>query len=189
MRHVLATGLASLLVLAGVAGCASGPAAPTSNGDSSTARAARAVPRPPPAPKPATVAECPYLDRTVVADTNGQGVGEVKISAASSKIIPACFFYRPDGRLQLRTRVYRGPLDTVRALVDLAAPVRTSSRADQPAGWEGGAQATGSGAVYAVAKPDANNSELGIAIIVHTNQAQSVKAREITKKMVRALGW
>jgi UPF0176 protein len=187
MRHVLATGLASLVVLAGVAGCASGPTAPTFSGDSSTARAAHAVP-PPSAPKPATVAECPYLDRSVVADTNGQTVGEVKISTSSSKIIPACFFYRPDGRLQLRTRVYRGPIDTVRALVDLAVPVRTSSRADQPAGWSGGAQATGSGAVYAVAKPDANNSELGIAIVVHTNQAQSVKAREITKKMVRALG-
>lgn len=175
----------ALAMLAGVAGCASQSPTPASS-VSSPARATRAVL--PPAPKPVKIAECPYLDRTVVADTNGQLVGEVKVSSAPGETIPACFFYRPDGGLQLRTRVYQGALSTARALVDIAAPVKTSTRADLPAGWDGGAQATARGAVYAVAKPDPGDSRLGTVIIVHTNQQQSVKAREITKKMVRALG-
>ena len=134
----------------------------------------------PQAPAPATTADCPYLDRDWLADTNGQHVGTVRISSTEGGSPPSCFFYRADGGLQAAVRVYEGNPGAAQAIVDQAAPVSTSDPADQPAGWQGGYQATSPGAVYAVAKN-------GDAVVVNTNQAQSIKAREIAVQAITAL--
>lgn len=112
---------------------------------------------------------------------NGQHVAKVRISSDSRKT-PTCFFYRPDGGVQLTVRPYRGESGTAHALVDAAAPVKTSAKATDPPGWSGGSQPTDSGAVYAVAKGDA-------AVAVTTNQRQTVKARQVAERTIQALGW
>ena len=132
----------------------------------------------PPDPQPAGAGPCPYLDEDYVADTNGQHVGSVKTSADQP---PACFFYRPDGSVQLTVRVYTGDASVAKALVDDAAPVATSNPAELAGGWKGGAEATDDGAVYAVAK-DAS------AVIVSTNQEQTIKAKQIAQQAIESLG-
>lgn len=136
----------------------------------------------PPDPQPATpVSKCPYLDTTFVEDANGQHVGSVKVSA-DDQPHPACFFYRPDGGLQLTVQVYVGAPTVATALVNKAAPVATSDPASEPAGWSGGAQDLPSGAVYAVAKG-------GDAVIAITNQRQTIKARRVVTQAIQRLGW
>ncbi|EIE97042.1 DUF2020 domain-containing protein [Saccharomonospora glauca] len=134
----------------------------------------------PPEPKPETERECPYLDTEFVAQTNGQRVGSVKTSADDTN--PACFFYRPDGDVQLTVRVYEGEEEVARALVDDAAPVATSNPTSQPTGWEGGYESRDDGAVYAVSKE-------GYAVVVTTNQQQSVKARTVAIEAITRLGF
>lgn len=135
----------------------------------------------PAAPTASVTASCPYLTNQVAADANGQHIGAVKISAAVSGQEPSCFFYRPDGNEQLSVRVYTGDPATATAIVNAAAPVATSNPATEPAGWQGGSQSTGSGAVYAVAKG-------GHAVVVTTNQAQTIKARVVATDVVTNLG-
>ncbi|GAA4431466.1 hypothetical protein GCM10023148_36590 [Actinokineospora soli] len=132
----------------------------------------------PPAPEPSAGGPCPYLESAVVADANGQRVGEVKTSDGDP---PACFFYRSDGNLQLTVRVYTGEADVAKAVVDQAAPVAESNPAQSPAGWKGGSLAGDEGAVYAVAKD-------GAAVVVSTNQEQTIKARRITETVIENLG-
>lgn len=132
----------------------------------------------PPDPQPAATEDCPYLDSEFVADSNGQHVSKVRISADQPH--PACFFYRPDGKIQLTVRVYVGDAKTATALVNKAAPVDSSNPASDPSGWKGGYESTDDGAVYAVAKGSA-------AVIATTNQKQSVKARTVVKKAIAAL--
>lgn len=138
-----------------------------------------AAPTLPPTPEPAGDGPCPYLDTDFVARANGQHVGEVKTS--TDKPHPSCFFYRPDGNLQLTVRVYTGDPAVATGLVDQAAPVDTSNPTAQPPGWKGGYQSGDDGAVYAVAKD-------GNAVIVTTNQGQSVKARSVATETISALG-
>ena len=133
----------------------------------------------PPDPQPAGPGPCPYLDTSFVADANGQHVSKVQTSADGSH--PTCFFYALTGKLQLTVRIYVGDAAVAQALVDKAAPVDTSNPASDPAGWTGGYEQTGTGAVYAVAKG-------GSAVIVTTNQQQTVKARTVTKQAISALG-
>jgi hypothetical protein len=133
---------------------------------------------PPPSPVPAADRACPYLDKAFVAEANGQRVGRVSVS--TDKPNPACFFYRSDGTVQLTVQVYVGDPETAIALVDQAAPVATSNYADAPPGWTGGAQATDNGAVYAVAKAAA-------AVVVSTNQAQTIKARRVAERAIATL--
>lgn len=132
----------------------------------------------PPEPEAENTGPCPYLDTEFVAESNGQRVGEVKTS--SEEPHPTCFFYRPDGDLQLTVRVYVGEEDVARALVDAAAPVDTSNPTSQPAGWEGGYESNDDGAVYAVFKG-------GNAVVVTTNQPQSVKARTVATEAIANL--
>lgn len=132
----------------------------------------------PPDPQPGATEDCPYLDKEFVAESNGQHVSKVRVSADQPH--PACFFYRPDGKVQLTVRVYVGDAKTATALVNRAAPVDTSNPASDPSGWKGGYQSTDDGAVYAVAKGTA-------AVIATTNQKQSVKARTVVKKAIAAL--
>jgi UPF0176 protein len=132
----------------------------------------------PPDPQPGATEDCPYLDSVFVADSNGQHVSKVRLSA--DRPHPACFFYRPDGKVQLTVRVYVGDAKTATALVNKAAPIETSNPASDPAGWKGGYQSADGGAVYAVSKG-------ATAVVVTTNQKQSVKARTVAKKAIAAL--
>jgi hypothetical protein len=133
----------------------------------------------PPEPQPASDGPCPYLDESVVEDTNGQRVSDVQISADEP---PACFFYRADGSVQLSVRVYTGDAAVAEALVDAAAPVDTSNPAELSGGWKGGALASDSGgAVYAVAKEQS-------AVVVTTNQGQTIKAKQIAQESIGTLG-
>ncbi|WP_051116333.1 DUF2020 domain-containing protein [Amycolatopsis nigrescens] len=169
--------------MAGLTGCAqpepgSQPSAPPPSPP--------AAAQPPPDPEPAAPGPCPYLDDTFVERANGQKVSKVRKSADEPH--PACFFYALNGKLQLTVRVYVGEAPVAKALVDKVAPVDTSNPADEPAGWQGGYQSTGTdgsadiaGAVYAVAKQ-------GNAVVATTNQEQTVKARTVVKQVITALG-
>ncbi|RLK60188.1 DUF2020 domain-containing protein [Actinokineospora cianjurensis] len=147
-------------------------AAPTQ----STSRAATAAP---PAPEPVADGPCPYLESSVVADANGQHVTKVRTSG--DKPHPACFYYRPDGSVQLTVRVYTGEPAIAKLVVDEAAPIASSNPASSPAGWTGGSLSSDKGAVYAVAKA-------GTAVVVSTNQEQTIKARRITETVITNLG-
>jgi UPF0176 protein len=133
----------------------------------------------PGSPVPVAEGKCPYLDSGFVADANGQHVGKVRVSG--DKPHPACFFYRSDGHLQLTAQVYVGDAGAAKGLVDTVAPVSSADPASLPGGWAGGAQATGSGAVFAVAKG-------GAAVVVTTNQKQTIKAKQVAERAIGALG-
>jgi hypothetical protein len=121
---------------------------------------------------------CPYLTSDFVAQANGQHVSKVQTSADQPH--PACFFFALNGNLQLTVRVYVGEPAVAMALVDQVAPVATSNPATEPAGWRGGYETTATGAVYAVSKE-------GAAVVVTTNQEQSVKARTVAKQAIAGL--
>ncbi len=129
----------------------------------------------PTAPEPVADGPCPYLESSVVADANGQRVTKVRTSA--DKPQPACFFYRPDGSVQLTVRVYAGEPGVAKAIVDEAAPIADSNPATSPAGWKGGSLSNDEGAVYAVAKA-------GTAVVVTTNQKQTIKARRLAETVI-----
>ena len=130
---------------------------------------------------PAKTAACPYLDQNEVQNDNGQHVASVKISSsADGQPHPVCYFYRPDGHLQMTVRVYVGTPTVATAVVNQAAPIKSSSPADQPPGWNGGSQAMSDGAVYAIAKG-------GTAIVVLSNQLQSIKCRLVATAVVQDL--
>ena len=160
-----------------LAGCGttivSGTAAPSPPSASSASGAEL-----PPDPQPGATEDCPYLGSEVVAEANGQHVSKVRVSADQPH--PACFFYRPDGKIQLTVRVYVGDAKTATALVNKAAPIDSSNPASDPSGWKGGYLSSDDGAVYAVAKGTS-------AVVVTTNQKQSVKARTVAKKAIAAL--
>jgi UPF0176 protein len=137
------------------------------------------TPTPPPSPEPTDDGPCPYLETSFIADANGQRVSKVRVSADSPH--PACFFYRADGKVQLSVQVYVGDPGAAKALVDRAAPIDTANRAELPAGWAGGAQPTDSGAVFAVAKE-------GSAVVITTNQKQTIKAKRVAEQTIEALG-
>lgn len=175
-RSLVVIGVA---VAALVSGCAGGDSAQEQTTSSSPAAAKASSAVLPPEPEPANEGPCPYLDGEFVAQTNGQRVGSVRTSTDEPH--PACFFYRPDGDTQLTVRVYVGEADVAKALVDAAAPVATSNPTAQPTGWEGGYESGDDGAVYAVSKE-------GTAVIVTTNQQQSVKARTVAIEAISSLG-
>ncbi|MFC9252500.1 DUF2020 domain-containing protein [Amycolatopsis thailandensis] len=136
------------------------------------------APSPPPMPEPTGKGPCPYLSNESVSDANGQKVSKVKTSEDQPH--PSCFFYALSGKLQLTVRVFVGEPGIAKAVVDQAAPIDTSNPADEPAGWKGGYQPSGEGAVYAVSKG-------GSAVVVITNQKQSIKARTVAKEVIGEL--
>lgn len=166
--------LAAVALTAVAAGCAGSPGQPAS--------APANVPGPPaPVPPPRAVAAgpCPYLDTAAVEQANGQRVDTVRIS--TDQPYPACFFERGDGTEQLRTWVVQGSAEVAGTTVDAAAPVATSDLAELPGGWSGGSQPTEQGAVFAVARG-------GTAVVVTTNQGQTIKARRIAEQVIANLG-
>ena len=178
MKRVLLLGP---LLLVALTSCSQEPeedptvAAPTSITTKSETTAAPALP---PEPQPTADGPCPYLDKTAVQDANGQRVGDVKVSADQP---PTCFFYRSDGNLQMTVRIYTGEPAVAKALVDAAAPVATANPAELSGGWKGGAEAKDASAVYAVAKE-------ATAVVVTTNQEQTIKAKLIAQQVIEALG-
>lgn len=176
MKRVLLLGP---LLLVALAGCTAEPVddpdVPTETVSVPTNEAPVELP---PEPEPTADGPCPYLAESYVEETNGQRVSKVQISADEP---PACFFYRPDGTVQLTVRVYTGAEPVARALVDAAAPVETSNPAELSGGWEGGSESHDDGAVYAVAN-GAN------AVVVTTNQGQTIKAKQVAQESISALG-
>ncbi|WP_199440614.1 DUF2020 domain-containing protein [Umezawaea beigongshangensis] len=174
--------LPSLLLLGVVAACGStgteAQSAPqaTPRAEQSTSRAPEG---PPPAPEPVADGPCPYLDTGFVAEKNGQLVPKVRLSA--DEPTPTCFFYASATEVQLTVRVYEGEAAVAKSVVDEAAPIADSNPAKAPAGWEGGSLATGAGAVYAVAKG-------GSAVVVTSNQKQTVKPKQIAEEAITNLG-
>lgn len=167
-----------VLPLIAVAACTAAPTPEPAPPPTATTRTTTPAATAPPAPKPSADGPCPYLESAAVADANGQRVGGVKVSDGDP---PTCFFYRSDGNLQLTVRVYTGEPAVAEAVVDEAAPVEESNPAKSPAGWEGGSLGGDEGAVYAVAKA-------GTAVVVSTNQEQTIKARRIAESVIDALG-
>jgi UPF0176 protein len=167
-------------LLAGCGPTVTGTAAPTSTITSHIAVPPSSVAVPAELP-PAATANCPYLDSDEVQNDNGQHVGSVRISSSSDgQPHPVCYFYRPDGHLQMTVRVYVGTAAVATALVNQAAPVATSDPANQPPGWNGGSQALPDGAVYAIAKG-------GTGIVVTSNQLQTIKCRLVATAVVSGL--
>ncbi|MFI9008658.1 DUF2020 domain-containing protein [Actinosynnema sp. NPDC053489] len=183
MNRVLLTALPSLLVLGALTACASEATTSTPLAATTTSAAAKTTtPKPagpPPAPEPSTDGQCPYLASSVVQEANGQLVRKVRLSADQPD--PACFFYANATEVQLSVWVFRGEPATAKAVVDRAAPVADSNPATVPAGWSGGSLTTDTGAVYAVAKG-------GAAVVVTSNQKQTVKARTVAETVVGNLG-
>ncbi|HEX5407694.1 MAG TPA: DUF2020 domain-containing protein [Pseudonocardiaceae bacterium] len=189
----LAAPLAVLgVVLAGCGPTVTGTAAPASTITSHIKVPPPSVAAPATLP-PARTANCPYLSLDEVQNDNGQHVGSVKISSSSDgQPHPVCYFYRPDGHLQMTVRVYVGTAAVATAVVNQAAPVSSSDPANQPSGWNGGSQANASassqassttvlkGAVYAIAKG-------GTAIVVMSNQLQTIKCRLVATAVVSGL--
>lgn len=184
MNRVLLSALPSLALVAALSACgdAGTGAAPTSESPGTaqtTTNQTAAAADLPPVPQPAADGDCPYLESRYVAETNGQLVRKVRLSA--DRPTPACFFYADATEVQMSVWVFQGEAATAKAVVDRAAPVASSSPASVPAGWQGGSLAGEQGAVYAVAKG-------GAAVVVTSNQKQTIKAREVAKTAIESLG-
>lgn len=136
-----------------------------------------AAPTVPAAPKPEKDGACPYLATSFVAEANGQRVPKVKLSTDAPH--PACFFYANATEVQLSVRVYVGDARIAKTIVNEAAP-DGSQPASSPAGWTGGYVSNDTGVVYAVSKGDA-------AVVVTSNQKQSIKARRIAETAITNL--
>lgn len=132
----------------------------------------------PPEPQPVADGPCNYLTATAVQAANGQRVGTVRVSA--DRPHPACFFLSRDGKVQLRTWIVVATPEVARATVDAATPVATSDLAELPGGWSGGSQPTTDGAAFAVARR-------GSAVVITTNQRQTISARQIAEQVIAAL--
>jgi UPF0176 protein len=130
-------------------------------------------------PQPAADGQCPYLTSDFVADANGEKVTKVQVSV--DKPHPACFFYSYGNSRQVRVQAYAGTASAAQALLDRVAPVASSDKAGLPGGWAGGSLASATGAVFAVAKG-------GEAVVVTTDQKQTIKAKQIAKQAIAALG-
>lgn len=129
--------------------------------------------------------ECPYLDTGWVSDTNGQRTLGVGVDTRFDT--PACVFwsYPEEPHLTVIVRDM-ADVDAAVAVVDWAAPVDTTEPAEDPAGWSGGRAGAGMvpdrlGSVYAVQKDDR-------AVVVFTNQDQSVKAELVATEVISRLG-
>jgi len=137
---------------------------------------------PPPAPRPAAEGPCRYLPAAAVQIANGQRVAAVRISETGpDQPYPACFFLAGNGTVQLRTWVVVATPAVARATVDAAAPVATSDLAELPGGWSGGSRPTAEGAVFAVSRG-------GTAVVITTNQHQTISARRVADQVIAALG-
>lgn len=123
--------------------------------------------------------ECPYLDSNWVADTNGQRMVGQGIDSRFDT--PACVFwsYPEDPQATVMVRHMATEQDAIK-VVDWAAPIDTTEPAEEPAGWSGGRIGNEKGATYAVQKGN-------VAVVVFSNQPQSLKAELIAKETISRL--
>lgn len=133
-------------------------------------------------PQPVADGPCRYLSAASVQDANGQRVTGVRVSGTGpDRPYPACFFLTYHNAVQLRTWIVVATPGAARATVDAVAPVATSDLAELPGGWSGGSQPTAGGAVFAVVRR-------GTAVVVTTNQQQTIGARRIAEQVIANLG-
>lgn len=180
---VIITLVAGLLSIATVS-CDDRPGTttPSEHGPSAPAAPSAVRPEPPPAPQPVADGPCPYLPAAAVQSANGERVVAVRISGTGpEQPQPACFFIAGNGTVQLRTWIVVASPQVARATVDAVAPVASSDLAELPGGWSGGSQPTADGAVFAVARQ-------GTAVVITTNQRQTIGARQIAEQVTTALG-
>lgn len=126
--------------------------------------------------------DCPYLDTTWVADTNGQRVTGHGVDTRFEP--PACVFWSYPEEPQVTVIVRElGSVEEAIEVVDRAAPVDSTEPAEEPAGWSGGRRGgtDAGGALYAVQKDT-------WAVVVFSNQEQSVKAQAIAEAAISNLG-
>lgn len=124
---------------------------------------------------------CPYLDTQWVADTNGQRMTGLGIDERFAT--PACVFWSFPEEPQLTVIVREmATVDDAIAVVDWAAPIDTTEPAEEPEGWSGGrlGGSGGTGALYAVQKDTT-------AVVVFTNQDQSLKAQLVAEEVITNL--
>jgi hypothetical protein len=180
-RHkpIMVTSAGGLLAVTIVA-CSHIATAPETSDGRSPAVASPAVA--PPAPQPAADGPCPYLPAGSVETINGERVTAVRVSETRpDQPYPACFFLTYHDAVQVRTWIVVATPQTAGATVDAAAPVASSDRAELPGGWSGGSQPTADGAVFAVARH-------GTAVVIMTNQRQTIGARRIAEQVIATLG-
>lgn len=123
--------------------------------------------------------DCPYLDSQWVADTNGQRMTRVAVDQRFKT--PACIFWSYPEDPQATVIVREMPsVEEARAVVDWAAPVDSTEPAEFD-GWSGGRGVfEDSYSVFAVQKDNK-------AVLVWSNQAQTLKAELITKETIKNL--
>ncbi|MGB8962687.1 MAG: DUF2020 domain-containing protein [Pseudonocardiaceae bacterium] len=177
----LAAGLVGLVTGVGTVACSVRPVASPpveQGGPPAQAPPVDGPPGPPPAPQPVADGPCSYLSAAAVQAANGERVAKVRVSGTSPH--PACFFYAGNGTVQLRTWIVVATPGVAGATVDAAAPVASSDRVELSGGWSGGSQPTADGAVFAVARQ-------GTAVVITTNQRQTISARQIAEQVIAAL--
>lgn len=129
--------------------------------------------------------ECPYLDTQWVSDTNGQRTLGVGVDKRFDT--PACVFWSYPEEPHLSVIVRDMPdTDAAIRVVDWAAPIDSTEPAEEPEGWSGGRAGGGmvpgrEGSLYAVQKDNR-------AVVVFTNQEQSLKAELVAKEVIANLG-
>ena len=173
--------LLPLLVLAtfGISGCESSAPAPSPTTEGTP------TPSDAPAVNVAQTAEvndwsdCPYIGPGWLEETNGQRLTKQGIDTRFPT--PACVFWSYQDDPQATVIVRDMPtVEDARAAVDWAAPIDATEPASFD-GWEGGRGVVNEHAVYAVQK-DTH------AVLVWSNQQQTVKSEQIAKEAIANLG-
>ncbi|MDO5032950.1 DUF2020 domain-containing protein [Corynebacterium sp.] len=123
--------------------------------------------------------DCPYLDTAWLAQTNGQKVTRVGVDPSFDT--PACIFWSYPEDPQATIIVEKqDSVEAARALVDATAPVSETELAEFE-GWSGGRGIVNEHAVYAVQKDTT-------AVLVWSNQLQTLKTELIAQEVIRNLG-
>ncbi len=122
---------------------------------------------------------CPYVDAEWLANTNGQRVLSQGIDTRFDP--PACVFWSYGEQPQATVLIRQMPSKSeAYQVVDWAAPIASTDPVDQ-AGWSGGRGVTDSGSVYAVSKDTT-------AVVVFSDQQQTIKAQLIAEEAIKNLG-
>ena len=123
--------------------------------------------------------DCPYIGPGWLEETNGQRLTKQGIDTRFPT--PACVFWSYQDEPQATVIVRDMPtVDDARAAVDWAAPIDATEPASFD-GWEGGRGVVNEHAVYAVQK-DTH------AVLVWSNQQQTVKSEQIAHEAIANLG-
>lgn len=123
--------------------------------------------------------DCPYIGPGWLEETNGQRLTKQGIDTRFPT--PACVFWSYQDDPQATVIVRDMPtVEDARAAVDWAAPIDATEPASFD-GWEGGRGVVNDHAVYAVQK-DTH------AVLVWSNQHQTVKSEQIAHEAIANLG-